>query len=119
MGRIDGSRAAVWFRRLARFRGSDLTVVEFCRREGVSQPSFYQWRKRLEAEEVSRERQGRKRMASAGDLSPFVPVNVTSPVMAEVEFPNGVRVRIPAAHIDALRAAIRAGNDLCQEGPAC
>lgn len=40
-------RLQVWQARLARFQAETITVVEFCRREGVSVPSFYQWKKRL------------------------------------------------------------------------
>ena len=36
-----------WTDRLRRFDASDQTVVEFCRTEHVSTPSFYQWRKKL------------------------------------------------------------------------
>lgn len=35
-------------KRLARRRRSGKTVTEFCRQEGVSKPTFYAWRKRLE-----------------------------------------------------------------------
>jgi putative transposase len=38
---------AQWQSVLARAAGSDLSVAEFCRREGVSTASFYTWRKRL------------------------------------------------------------------------
>ena len=41
-----------WRRRLARWQRSGKTVTEFCRREGVSKPTFYAWRKRLEEREV-------------------------------------------------------------------
>ena len=41
---------ATWRKRLARWRRSGKTVTEFCRQEGVSKPSFYAWRKRLEEE---------------------------------------------------------------------
>ena len=40
-------RLQVWQARLARFQAKTITVAEFCRREGVSVPSFYQWKKRL------------------------------------------------------------------------
>lgn len=40
---------AQWQSVLARAAGSDLSVAEFCRREGVSTASFYTWRKRLGA----------------------------------------------------------------------
>lgn len=36
-----------WQSVLARAARSDLSVAEFCRREGVSTASFYTWRKRL------------------------------------------------------------------------
>ena len=48
MGRkLSSGTEAVWRERLVRFDSGDLTVAEFCRREGVPNPSFYQWRKRL------------------------------------------------------------------------
>ena len=48
MGRKQSESAeVVWRDRLARFARSNLTVKQFCRQEGVSDPSFYQWRKRL------------------------------------------------------------------------
>jgi transposase-like protein len=36
-----------WRKRLQPRESSDGTVAEFCRREGVSQAAFYQWRKKL------------------------------------------------------------------------
>ena len=48
MGRKQNQVESSWRSRMAKFRRSNLTAVEFCRREGVSSPSFYQWRKRLE-----------------------------------------------------------------------
>jgi len=40
---------AQWRSVLARAARSELSVAEFCRREGVSTASFYTWRKRLGA----------------------------------------------------------------------
>jgi len=48
---VRGSRPAKvqeWSERLVRFRESDLTVARFCQVEGVSTPSFYQWKSRLQ-----------------------------------------------------------------------
>ena len=45
-----GSRAekvAEWTNRLRRFEESGQTVTDFCVGEGVSQPSFYHWKKKL------------------------------------------------------------------------
>lgn len=36
-----------WEERLQRFECSQSTVAQFCSDEGVSQPSYYQWRRRL------------------------------------------------------------------------
>lgn len=119
------SREDAWRSRLARFAHSGLTVVEFCRRERVSPPSFYQWRKRL-----ARGLQNAKTPSpaaparggcpgfvstSAAPRPGFVPVTLALSAMAEVVFPNGVRIRVPAADREALRAAVLAGNDVCQE----
>ena len=129
MGRKPSqSTEAVWRDRLARFRKSGLTVKEFCREEGVSDPSFYRWRQRL----ADRGRQGAKRTGRAGGRRtktakspPFVPVKVLAAgdtqsalftsAFIEVELPNGVRIRVPAAHTDALRVAILTGNEVCRE----
>lgn len=37
----------VWADRLERFKQADLTVAQFCAEEGISVPSFYQWRRKL------------------------------------------------------------------------
>lgn len=36
-----------WQERLSRFDRSQLTVAQFCQSEGISQPSFYHWKKKL------------------------------------------------------------------------
>ena len=36
-----------WTERLQRFEESQQTVAEFCKAEGVSEGSFYQWKRRL------------------------------------------------------------------------
>jgi transposase-like protein len=107
--------AAAWRDRLARFRRGKMTVVEFCRREGVSSPSFYQWRKRLKQD--ARETFGRSGEGPPSNDSdrahPFVPLALLSPV-AEVELPNGIRIRVPAADTHALHAAVLAAKEACQ-----
>lgn len=79
------SRRDVWTQRLARYRASSLTVKEFCRRERVSVPCFYQWKKRL---------------AEASCRPTFVPVSLpaASPAPVVIKLPGGAEVRIdPAA----------------------
>lgn len=43
----DPSRRKLWLARMQRHSQCDLTDAQFCRREGVSVPSFYHWKKKL------------------------------------------------------------------------
>jgi transposase len=120
MGRKQ-NRESVWRGRMARFQKSGLTVQEFCRQEGVSTPTFYQWKKRLKertqpAKRVQRSGRGSR---AAAKMDPFVAIDIASAAMAEIEFPNGVRIRVPAANAEALRAALLAGSEVCQEVRPC
>jgi hypothetical protein len=121
-GTRSRSAESTWRGRVARFRRANLSVVEFCRREGVSVPSFYQWRKRLEQEQRPSKRAGRTGNGPPISRQPsrsFVPVTVASAVMGEIEFPNGVRIRVPANNAEALRAAVLAGGDWSREAASC
>ena len=117
MGRKQSQSAeSVWRDRLARFRKSKLSVTEFCRHEGVSDPSFYQWRKRLRKDDSKRKPGRRSGSRKADTAQPFVPIKVSaSSAVSEIEFPNGVRIRVPANNAEALRAALQVGHELCRE----
>ena len=128
MGRKPSqSTESVWRDRLARFRKCSLTVKEFCRQEGVSDPSFYQWRKRLDGGRQGAKRTGRTGRAPTKTVKSlaFMPVKVSSmgdtlgsllsSAVVEVELPNGVRIRVPATQPEALRVAILTGNEVCRE----
>lgn len=45
----SSEKLKLWSDRLSRFHVSGQTVAAFCRSEGFSQPSFYQWKKKLAA----------------------------------------------------------------------
>ena len=128
MGRKPSqSTESVWRDRLARFRKCSLTVKEFCHQEGVSDPSFYQWRKRLDGGRPGAKRTGRSGGGPTKTVKslPFMPVKVSSArdtpsvlfssALVEVELPNGVRIRVPAMQSEALRVAILTGNEACRE----
>jgi transposase-like protein len=120
MGRKQSqSAAAVWRDRLARFHKSGLTVAEFCRREGVSNPSFYQWRKRLRQSAPRSNRSRRPEHAEAEPLPTFVPLTIPPPALAEIEFPDGVRIRVPVGNREALRAVLHVGREMRQEASEC
>lgn len=99
-----GAAAARWRERMARWRRSGLPVAEFCRREQVSQPSFYGWRRRL------------RDVPSKPHRPVFVPVEIgaaePSPGGVRIELPGGAVVTLPAEASAALvTAAIRAATD--------
>ena len=122
MGRKQRSGAeAVWRERLGRFNKGDWTVAEFCRLEGVSNPSFYQWRKRLGHRERPARGGGPEASGASAAEAPgrFLPVNVAGLSTAEIELPNGLKIRVPAANGEALRAAILAGHEACQGVVSC
>jgi transposase-like protein len=125
MGRgKDAGRQAVWRQRLERFAGWSGTVVEFCRREGVTQPTFYQWRKRLRqadasatqtAAEILPEETRRADEVPQG-RAPFVELSWAATAAVEIELPNGAVVRVPADREGTLQVAIRVAGELGSRG---
>jgi transposase len=114
---IKSEAEAVWRERLRRFSKSGVTVGDFCRTEGVSAPSFYQWRKRL----AKRNRQRRRREKQPKES--FVPLRLTAEAtdahaepLVEIHLPNGVRVLVPGGDTAALRTGIQVAGELA--GPA-
>lgn len=88
-------KLAEWRERLERFDSLNQTVAQFCADEGVSPPSFYQWKKRLD---VSL----RARAASARQSSKkpaFKPVELISapmspPRVTTIRLTNGVAIEL-------------------------
>lgn len=80
---MSGSRRQLWARRMDRYHRCSLTVHEFCRREGVSVPSFYQWRKKL---------------AQSSPEPAFIPVTLPQGEVAPVtlKLPGGAEIEIEA-----------------------
>jgi hypothetical protein len=110
-GSLDSGKMREWQRRMARFEEARQSVAEFCRKEGVSAPSFYQWRKRL----ARRPRQGE-------EATGFRPVRLVSSAGVVVQLPGGTRLQVPTADRRALRLVIdtlaradaqRAGGSPC------
>ena len=84
----DAGKRSEWLDRLRRFRRSNLSVIEFCRREKVSVPSYYQWRRKL-ADATSE-------VDAGGQPATFIPVQVAGSADLEVTFPNGARLTLSA-----------------------
>ena len=125
---VNKARRRLWRERLGRFAHSGQTVAAFCSAEHVSVPTFYQWKRRLAAESVRRRRRrgessssgnrgatcgslhGAARSRSVKRAGAFLPVHIEGATLAELELPNGARVRVPAGDLAALGAAIAAAG---------
>ena len=102
-----------WRERMARFVDFRGTVAAFCFSERISAPSFYQWRKRLAAENG-----GVAGRAGAG----FAAVRVIGTACVVGRLPGGTRLEIPTGDPEVLRLVIetlvrvdaeRAGEGAC------
>ena len=99
----------LWRQRLQRFDPASMTVAEFCQLEGVSQASFYKWKKKLH------EPHGPATFRSTQPEVSFVPLGLSAaaenrvdvasdhvehkpvaPLLASttIELPGGVRIRV-------------------------
>ena len=99
---VDGAKRDAWRRRLAKFDSSGLTVVEFCRREQVSQASFYYWSKRIP---------GRNRSTTGGlqrsDACTGISRHEEGIDFVEVVVGDSIRVRMPAAQPAAVAVLVQ------------
>ena len=98
---VNGAKREAWHKRFERFDSSGLTVVDFCRREQVSQASFYYWSKRIRGGNRSttdtlqrcEARRGTSRNEEGSDC-------------VEVIVGDSIRVRMPAAQPAAVAALV-------------
>jgi transposase len=79
-----------WVERFDRFRSSGQTIAQFCAAEGVSEPSFYVWKRTLTAAGIS--------PVPSATAPTLVPIRLTPPHTTPIELalPSGTVVRFPA-----------------------
>ncbi|MFO0816296.1 MAG: hypothetical protein U1A77_00055 [Pirellulales bacterium] len=93
-------RERSWRELLERQAASGLSVRRFCGREGVSEPSFYQWRKRLGVttrKKIAAAPPRDRAAAPAATDSLFLPLGLlggASRSELEIVHPAGCRVRV-------------------------
>jgi hypothetical protein len=99
MGRLaNAALAASWRERIGRWGSSGWSVAEFCRREGVSEPSFFAWRKRLAG-----------RPTKSPRFVELPPLAWPATAGVQIALPGGAIVTLsPQATTDLVTAAIRA-----------
>ena len=109
--KAKGIAARVWRERLRRWRSSGLRVADFCRFEGISSASFYQWRRRVE---------GGREAPSREERPVFVPVEVVDrptlgTFVADRSPAGGRQVAGPNRDRVAGGVTIRVGDDVDDE----
>lgn len=122
-----------WKSRLVRFAESKQTVAEFCRQEGVSDASFYLWKKKLRATRETSARTTRQAVGERSAASAFQAVQIVSPPLATanaktvIQLTGGVQIQLGsdlpavelvvkelfAATIEVRSVATRAGAQTC------
>ncbi|WP_182868036.1 IS66 family insertion sequence element accessory protein TnpA [Rhodopirellula sp. JC639] len=89
--------AEIWAERLRRFELADTTVAAFCAAEGVSQPAYYYWRRKLRRPVIKAER------TAASSPAAFLPVafpgqaeqpEAPPRALTTIDLPGGIRIRV-------------------------
>jgi hypothetical protein len=132
-GQRDAAKERLWRRHLAAWRRSGQSIRAYCQAAGLSEPSFYAWRRVLAERQrcgVARRQQSADRdgadraaasqvghrTANAVAASAFVPVRVVddgTAVTLEVVLRGGRVVRVPPGFAaQTLRAVVAALEDL-------
>ena len=83
-----------WSDRFKRFVNSGQSVTQFCRAEGVSQPAFYQWKKKLGTSAAVRS----EAVKSDSTVSAFKSVQIMAPTpslhSATIRLPGGIEIEL-------------------------
>lgn len=103
--RVDVGKLDSWRRRLAKFRSTGLTVVSFCRQEGIAPARFYYWSRRVrEAGEASDERAERSVGSRMTQVSQFDARS--GPPSVELFIGSQIRVRLPTGDPELVATVI-------------
>jgi hypothetical protein len=116
-----------WRNRIDRQRQSGQTVIQFCQQEGVSTPSYYKWKRKLQAEQPAPQKKTTTRrkakapkrrpvkVAAPSTSPPFVQLPLPAPPSCpwiEVVLSEGTIVRLPQQNLAALKTVLGAlGNN--------
>lgn len=119
MGRpASAALATRWRERISRHRRSGLSIAEFCRRERLSQASFFAWRKRVVGQRAAAGRRPTRasvhptRRGATASVARFVelppPVLPVQPPSSSVQItlPGGAVVTLPQDASNELVAVV-------------
>ena len=121
----SAERRRFWQELFAKRATLGLSVAQVCEEAGVSQATFYAWRKRLQSSRQVHSTVGSRRSRTK-TASPLVPVRIIPDRTAAdrastmiVELPGAVRVQIPSGCDAAtILAVLEAASSLGHRGPS-
>jgi hypothetical protein len=98
-------RRRYWQEAIGRQEGSGQSIVGFCAKEGLSPASFHAWKRRLQ-----RPRREHGRKAAVQALLPVQVVDAVPTVAGklEVEWPDGVVLRVQGCEAQTIGAVVAA-----------
>lgn len=121
--RMNAEKERFWRGHLADRVASQLTIRDYCAEHGLSEPSFYGWRREIaRRDRVALRSMAREPVVAVGDKAGFVQLELrpaaAAPSPIEIVLPDGSRVLVPAtATSDQLQAVLRALRAVSDEGP--
>jgi hypothetical protein len=92
----------LWAERLDRFRRANQTVAQFCADEGISEPSFYVWKRTLAGDATSPDSVPPALVPIRLTPSPSGPIEVVFPSGTLLRFPPDARPEVIAAVVHAV-----------------
>jgi transposase-like protein len=104
-GQRDSGREQFWREVIAAWPKSRKSISAFCLERGLSEASFYHWRRTLRQRDLA---------PVAASSPTLVPVRVLAGTMLEIVLPTGLMVRVPvgteASVVAGLVVALRAAS---------
>jgi transposase-like protein len=91
----------LWERRFRQFENSPLSVSDFCDSVGCSTASFYQWKRKLEANDHTAE-------PARSPQAAFLQVQSQPDSAIEIKLHSGIVISIPVEAISALPQILEA-----------
>ena len=98
--------AAQWRALIEQHASSGLSIAAFCREHGLSQASFYQWRRRLVSSEPAETSGGFVRLEPGG-----APTSEAGPIM--IRFGAQVTLHCGVNDLDSVIGALMRGLSAC------
>lgn len=106
--RRDMQKEHFWREVVGRYAGSGLSVRQYCADQGVSEPSFFAWRRELARRDAVANKPARSLPRRASARAPsrrprlprfaqlqIAPGELASGACIEIILPTGIRIRVP------------------------